>query len=181
MVWLSHFFPKSRRNWCLVKNSLAVKRIRTIMTDSSYKAKAVEEKLQSHGVWLFTSSISDMGQTSPTCQVWHHAFTAKQQTDQTCIAGDFLTSTASVAWLQMKLQNENENESWTTDRNICVVQLVFRSMRSSSAPWKRQMFAGARGYKRSIGLAIWRWMEGFSLFPQAHKEPIHQHGARSGA
>lgn len=38
-------------------------------------------------------------------------------------------------------------------RNICVVQLVLQSARS---PWKRQMFAAASGYRRSIGLAIWR-------------------------
>ena len=42
------------------------------------------------------------------------------------------------------------------------------------------MFTVAPGYGRCIGRAIWRWKEGFCLFPQAHKEVIHQHRARSG-
>lgn len=57
---------------------------------------------------------------------------------------------------KMKLQNKNE--SLWVDRNICVVQLVLQSRGSpcSSAPWKRQMFTVAPGYRRCIGLAIWR-------------------------
>ena len=68
------------------------------------------------------------------------------------------------------------------DRNICVVQLALWSTRSSllkctleeadvhCGPRLQEMYRP--GHMEVDG--------GFSLFPQAHKEPIHQHRARSG-
>lgn len=114
----------------------------------------LKKKLQSHGFCLFTSIISDMGQTNPTCREWHQALAAKQQADTVSlrwgVARHHTTSVSRSRKRKMKVEGQ--------DGNICVVQLVLRSTSNlcSSAAWKRQMFTVAPGYGRCIGLAIWR-------------------------
>lgn len=78
-----------------------------------------------------------MGQTSTTCKVRSQAFTATQHTRR-------IYETLRRPILQpcqfslASAKQQNKNESWTTGRNICAVQLVPLSTRSpcSSAPWK---------------------------------------------
>lgn len=99
------------------------KTFRFISSIQNKTKKQLKEKLQSHGVWLFTPSVLDMGQTSQTCQEWHQAFTAVQQTTlmKLCLQTCHFSLASMKPW--------NKNESWPT-RNICVVQLVLQSMRS---------------------------------------------------
>lgn len=166
------FLPKSQtlglRHWCQVKSSPGMESIRAIMTRTSCKTfhiisnikskkkkKQLKEKLQSHGVWLFIPSVSHKGQTSPTCRVvTPKLFPSSYATNWGSTTEDCLTS--SSAWLTRSSNVKMKAEQQT--KTSAPFSRYFRVRRApcSSAPWKRQMFSVASGYRRSIGLAIWR-------------------------
>lgn len=80
------------------------------------------------------STISDMGQTKPTCQVRNQAFPAKHQIRYGSageIALVLLYAWRYQIWYEVVLRrsHKTKTENWSVGRNICVVWSLIQSVK----------------------------------------------------